>query len=256
MSLIIHMKIPGAIIAASDCRITGTENLYISVKEEKTNSKGGKEYNLGKLEDINPQKIVPDGTLKVQFGHYDYVKTDSEQKTFLLVTNEKKPFVISYCGNANLQGYPASYQIKNALKSMNGVSTTNEISEEFKHYWEINEIDIKPSLLISGYNKGRPSVLELKRNGDIIEHFQNEMSHGVVCHGEQDVASALVELGNYNYSLFRLQDAIDFCSTLITTTAKIQSLQNRQQTVSEVHDILVITEDKAKWIKRSTLELD
>lgn len=71
MSLILHMKIPGAIVVASDCRITGTENLYVPVKQEKTNSEGKKVFDLGKPEEINPQKLVADDTVQVPFGYYE-----------------------------------------------------------------------------------------------------------------------------------------------------------------------------------------
>lgn len=256
MSLILHMKIPGAIVVASDCRITGTENLYVPVKQEKTSPEGKKVFDLGKPEEINPQKQAVDETIKVPFGHYDFVKTDSEQKTFLLITNEDKPFAISYCGNANLNGYPASYQIKTALSGMTGVNTTSEIADEFNQYWNRKAIDRRPNLLVSGYNAGKPSVLEVKVDGSTIEHFRDEGSFGIIYHGDQAVANALIALGDFEYSLLRLQDAIDFCSTMITTTAKIQSFQKKQQTVSEVYDLLVVTECKAKWIKRSTVELD
>ena len=256
MSLILHMKIPGAIVVASDCRITGTENLYVPVQQEKTSPEGKKVSDLGKPEEINPQKQAVDDTLKVPFGHYDFVKTDSEQKTFLLITDEEKPFAISYCGNAALSGYPASYQIKTALLGMTGVKTTNEIAAEFNQYWDRKGIDRRPNLLVSGYSAGKPSVLEVKSDGSTIEHFQDEGLFGITYHGDQAVANALIGLGDFEYNLFRLQDAIDFCSTMITTTAKIQSFQRKQQTVSEVYDLLVITECKAKWIKRSTFDLD
>lgn len=73
-------------------------------------------FDLGKPEEINPQKLAVYDTVKNPYGHYDFVKTDSEQKTFLLITDRDKPFAISYCGNANLNGYPASYQIKSRLE--------------------------------------------------------------------------------------------------------------------------------------------
>lgn len=60
MSLIIHMKIPGAIVVASDCRITGRENLFVPVKQEKMSPEGKKVLDLGKPEEINPQKQAPD----------------------------------------------------------------------------------------------------------------------------------------------------------------------------------------------------
>lgn len=80
MSLFLHMKIPGAIVAASDCRITGTESLYVPVRSEKTNINGKKVLDLGKPENLNPKKKTTVDTAQVPFGHYDFVKTDSEQK--------------------------------------------------------------------------------------------------------------------------------------------------------------------------------
>ena len=70
------------------------------------------------------------------------------------------------------------------------------------------------------------------------------------------MAKALIDLGGYQFSLFRLKNAIDFCETIITTTAKIQPFQNKQETISEMYDLLVITEKKAKWIKRSAFEFE
>ena len=40
---------------------------------------------------------------------------------------------------------------------------------------------------------------------------------------------------------------------LVTTTAKMQFFQKRQQTVSEAYDLLVITETQAEWIHSSSL---
>lgn len=256
LSLILHMKIPGAIVAASDCRITGTEPLFVPVQSQKVDEEGKKTLDLGKSEDLNPQKkALDENTIQVPFGHYDYVKTDSEQKTFHLRNKDNKSFAVSYCGNANLGGYPASYQILMAIKNMTCLQSTIEIAEQFNQEWEKKNINTPPSLLISGFNYGKPSVLELKTDGTTFEHFDNQDSYGITYHGDKAVVNALIGLGNFQYSLFRLQDAIDFCGTLITTTAKIQSFQKRQQTVSEDYDLLVITENQAEWIKRSTFEL-
>lgn len=214
MSLILHMKIPGAIIAASDCRVTGTE--------------------------------------LIDLGKYNYIKSDNEQKTFL-INSANKLFAVSYCGNANLKGYPASFFIKKAIRNMGSVNTTYEIAEKFNRFWTDYEINLRPSLLVSGYNNGKQTVIEVKTKGEIVEHFSDEESFGVTFHGEQDVASALINLGGFEYSLFRFQDAINFCK-LIITTAKIQSFQKKQQTVSENCDILVITEDKSVWVERGTFD--
>lgn len=256
MSLIIHMKVPGAIVAASDCRITGTEGLYIPVKAEKTNLKGQTVLDLGRPEELNPQKKNNDDVRQVPFGHYDFVKTDSEQKTFLLRNSANTPFAIGYCGNANLNGYPASYQIKLAMKRMADAKTTIDIAKSFSLFWHENNINQPPSLLIGGYNDGKASIIELKADGsEALEHFTDDDSFGLVYHGESEITRALLGTGEFQYSLFRLQDAIDFCKTMITTTAKIQSFQRKQQTVSEKYDILAITDEKAVWISRDTFEL-
>lgn len=228
MSLIIHMKIPGAIIAASDCRITGTEPSYSTVKHQ---------------EDDGIEKF------------YDYVKTDSEQKTFLFTNANNKSFAISYCGNANLKGYPASYQIKGLLNKITEVSTTRDIADKFIGFWKEQKIDNPPSLLISGYNDRQQSILELTSEEKINEHFSDKDSFGIIYHGQQKIANALVTLGKYEYSLFRLQDSIDFCDLLITTTARVMAHQKVQQTVSYNYDLLVITENKAKWVRRSSFEI-
>ena len=74
-------------------------------------------------------------------------------------------------------------------------------------------------------------------------------------HGEIDVMKALIGLGDFTWSLLRLEDAINFCDLMITTTARTQSFQSRQQTVSEKYDLLVITKEKGQWIKRQILEI-
>lgn len=242
---------------ASDCRITGTEQLFVSGIVDYTED-GSKRINLGRSEEVRLQNSdqLAENSMKIPFGHYNYIKTDCEQKSFLLENEYGSSFAISYCGNAKLLGTPTSYQIHLALSRMKDAKTTQEISEKFKSMWIDKKIELAPSLLISGYNNGNPSVLELMNDGSTVnEHFDDPNVYGVTYHGDQDVMNALIGLGDFQWSLFRLEDAINFCDLMITTTARIQSLQKRQQTVSEKYDLMVITEDKGRWIKRQTLEI-
>ncbi len=250
------MKIPGAIIAASDCRITGSEDLYGPVQKERISSDSKNEFDLGRPKDLQPQILTGCDTAQIPFGHYDFVKTDSEQKTFLITTSAGKSFAISYCGNANLNGYPASYQIRMALRDMSDAITTADIAKKLNQFLDDKDISLRPSFLISGYNEGKASVLELKPDGTgTFEHFEEASLFGVAYHGESSITKALLGTGEYQFCLFRLQDAIDFCETMINTTAKVQALQKRQQTVSRKFDLLVITEEKAVWFRRDTLEI-
>lgn len=254
------MKIPGAIVAASDCRITGKRDTFITGQIQHTETDEKKAV-FGKPEELKPQLDAKEplhtDEIKIPFGYYDFVKTDTEKKTFLFTNKENHSFAISYCGQANLNGYPTSYRIQELLKKMGDISSTIDIAECFKKYWVDEGIAVKPNLLISGYNSGKASVLELQGDGMTIqEHHEADGIFGITYHGEQDVIKALVDLGNYQWSLFRLQDAIDFCSLMITTTARIQSFQSTQQTVSEKHDILVVTTDTSKWIRRDTIDLE
>lgn len=257
MSLILHFKIPGAIVAASDCRITGTEQVVEPVRCDYTEDEL-KYIHLDRAEELRMVRSnqLHTNSLHTTISHYNFIKTDSEQKTFLLVNEYGNPFAISYCGNANLLGTPTSFQIRFALSQMKDAKTTLEISEKIRSLWNEKKIEDMPSLLISGYNNGKPSVLELRSDGStVIEHFEDPNLYGVTYHGEQDVMKALIGLGDFQWSLYRLEDAINFCDLMLTTTARIQSLQRRQQTVSEKYDLLVITEDKGRWIKRNSLEV-
>lgn len=229
------MKIPGAIIAASDCRITGT-NISQETKEDA--SKDATERNNTTIVNTNN----------------NYISTDQEQKTFLLINRYNKSFSISYCGNASIGGYPTSFCISNALKLLNDVKSTYEIIEYFKFLWK--GINNRPNILVSGYNSNTASIVELSSNGvDVKNHFIQDHVFGITYHGEVDIAKSLIDNMKLEYNLFRLNDAISFCEFLISTTAKVQAFQSIQQTVSSKYDLLVITENKSKWIVQNSNQL-
>lgn len=255
MSLILHMKVPGVFVIASDCRVTDKQKLYVTVENENVDLEGNKIKRIGKPEDIKPHEFIEGLTNQVRFGEYEYVVTDTEQKTFLLKA-EIGYFAVSYCGSGNINGYPASYIIKQGLKNMTDVNSTYDLAGRFRTYWEQADVDNIPNLLISGYNDDNMSILEVHSNGNITQHFTGDDSYGIVYNGEKSVAHLLIELGGYHFSLFRLQEAMDFCKTLIHTTAKILSLQRKQQTVSEAYDMLLMTKTKAEWVKRSSIDFE
>ena len=210
MSLIIHMKIPGAIVIASDCRVTGNQ--------------------------------------RVKHETFHYVITDSEQKTFPIGNR----IALSYSGDAELNGLPASFILRKAVSSIQA-STTQEAAAAVLAWFAEHNIKVRPNFLISGYNGSVPSVLDLPSGRKTwTEQYPEDSKYGITTAGDSKVAHALIDSGTFDYHLIRAKDAVDLEKTLIQTTAKIQALQKGNQTVSDACDILVITETGMEWAFRSS----
>ena len=214
MSLILQMKIPGALVVASDCQITGTSRR--------------------------------DGV------DYKYITTDAEQKTFLV--NEH--LAVSYCGNASMGGIPTSCHLRELLRGCANLNTTFAVVDQVDRYFTQLGIKDRPHILVCGYNGGTPSIVELPVNGgNLVKFFEGDRNFGLVFQGETQVPRTIVDLGKFDYSLFRPADAIGFCEMLITTTAKVLRYQSELQSVSEQMDILLLTPAGARWVRRSSMEL-
>lgn len=176
---------------------------------------------------------------------FKFVTSDNEQKTFLV--NHR--FSISYCGNANIKGLPTSAHIQRSIELMKNCYTTFSVAEALNQYWHEKSINNRPSIIISGYNSDGPSIIEIKPDCDapVIHHKNNDI-YGFVYHGETDIVKSLLNSGEIQYSLMSPQDMVELFELLIVTTAKLQKIQRRQQTVSEKYDLLLLSPTAAKWI--------
>jgi hypothetical protein len=185
------------------------------------------------------------GSDKNEKYEYQFISTDAEQKTFIVANS----FAISYCGNANINGIPASAHLIKIANNAKSATSTFDIAEVAKKYWIENHIENKPSLIISGYNSDGASIIEVKpTNDEIVVHQKPGDTYGLVYNGETSVAEAIINLESFQWSLMRIQDAIDLCDLMITTTARTLLLQKKQQTVSKEYDLLIITNQGAKWV--------
>ncbi|MCR4824354.1 MAG: hypothetical protein K5849_03240 [Bacteroidales bacterium] len=214
MSLILHMKIPGALVVASDCQVTN-----------------------------HTQRNGID---------YKYITTNAEQKSFLVNDH----LAVSYCGNAGMGGIPTSCHLRELFRNNRNLTTTFAAADLLDRYFTQEGIQDRPHILISGYNSGRASVVELTaQGGNLNKFFEAENSFGLAYQGEISVPKAIVNLGKFEYALFRPAEAIGFCEMLITTTAKVLRYQSELQSVSEEMDILLLTPSGARWIRRSSLDI-
>ena len=210
MSLIVHMKVPGAIILASDCRVTGNH--------------------------------------RTKNGSFSYVLSDREEKTFLIHPR----LAFSYSGEADLSGMPCSFLMNKAAASLRECRSTEDAARGLLNFFQENGNGKHPSFLISGF-QDTPSVLDLP--ADTVqwkEQYPKENVYGITTMGDSAVAQAIIKSGTCDYHLFRIPDAIQFAKLLIETTAEVQSFQKTRQTVSKTMDILVLTEEKAQWVMRSS----
>ncbi|MBR2767954.1 MAG: hypothetical protein IKD68_03390 [Solobacterium sp.] len=211
MSLIIHMKVPGALILASDCRVIGSQ--------------------------------------KSKSGSYSYIVSDAEQKTFPVHPR----LAFSYSGDADLHGVPVSFLLKRAMPSLNKAESTEEAASLLLDLFCRDGKNRHPSFLISGYNGSTPSVLDLPAGKtEWKEQYPLADVYGVTTMGDNAIAQSLIEQGTYDFHLFRIPDAVNFARFLIETTAGAQSFQKTRQTVSTNCDILVMSEEKAHWVMRSS----
>jgi len=209
MTLLLHIKIPGALILASDCRVTGRK--------------------------------------KDRYGKINYVVTDSEQKTFPIGRN----MAVSYCGNADPNGLPASFLLGKAVSSIHP-STVQEAAASMQEWFSDSHIP-RPSLLFSGYSAQEPMVLSLPSDTDQFkDQYPDRNVYGITTMGDNRIAEALIHSGPVDFHQLRIRDAVSFSELLIKTTAGLQRIESGIQTVSEACDILVMTASDLRWVRRDS----
>lgn len=171
-------------------------------------------------------------------------KSDHEQKTFLV----RGKFAVSFCGPGSILGLPSSTCIRRALHSMSDVVSTHALAQKMEDYWRSNNVVDRPSLLISGYNPDGASILEMKPTGEVVAIHAEPTAYGIAYHGNKTISRALIKSGPLKYSEMRPQEMLELIDILITTTSRMQALQEQVQTVSAQYDLLMLTPEKAHWL--------
>ncbi|MDD5342224.1 MAG: hypothetical protein PHI73_02725 [Patescibacteria group bacterium] len=242
MSLVVATYVPEGIAMASDSR----QSVTISGK-----SPDGKEFNV------------------------ETVNSDAVTKTFLL---EKQKVGISNFGQDLLGGVPMASHIKRfseeVLKDTDDVEL---IARKLVDFFakEFGKTDC--GFHVCGYKKdGKVSVpyvfyCHIGRNEVSRRNLKpdNSLAYGATWSGQADVISGLItpvvvadQTGTQKvlrqpapiiWDAMPLQDAIDFSEFAIKATIDTIRFQARPKNVGGPVDVLVITPDKASFIKNKTL---
>ncbi len=245
MSFICSIYIPEAIIMASDSR----QSVTITSKDE-----------TGK--DLPPLQTT---------------SSDAVNKTFLL---EEQGVGISFAGDTLLGGVTTESHIKRFLEEK--VVKTDDvvtIADKILDYFKANFPNANTNIQVCGFKKeGRSSIPYAfaihvasgqKERKNVKRTNKKEIDYGVMWSGEGDVVARLLiaplprpdRPGEIlppvpvMYPTMSVQDAVDFAIYLTRTTAETMRFQARPKTVGGPIDVLLLTPDSSKWIRRKEIEI-
>ncbi len=242
MSLIVTIYVPSGIVMASDSRQT----VFIQMQ--------------------NAPNATP----------IPIVSSDYVNKTFLISKNN---IGVSAFGETFLGGIPMDFYIQKFEEEILQIDDTVEkVVDKLLMFFKESYPNADTSFHVAGYEKeGKSSVpyvyhINIKRNEKIRLNFSYEMKkvvYGASWGGEGDILNEILNpvylkdpFGNYNqipkspilWDAMPLQDAIDFAVYAIRTTIDTMRFQARPKTVGGPIDVLLITKDGGKFIRKKEIK--
>lgn len=174
-----------------------------------------------------------------------FSSTDHDEKVFL----SKDHFSVQYCNDASINDIPVSKCVKNFLRKSSSFESPKELALALKKYLVSLGPTCKVSLLVSGYQKEKPSIYEIHTNDEIAKEWLDDKGFPCcICSGRSEVFSRFDEKYGLSFCFMRIADAIDFCDFLVKATSKLLSFSAQPCTVSPTCDIAVITPYGAWWV--------
>jgi len=242
MSLIVTVYVPSGIVMASDSRQT------VSLQRS----------------DIPNSTPIP------------IVSSDYVYKTFLI---SKTNTGISTFGETFLGGIPMDFYIQKFEEEiLQPTDTVIEITDKLLKFFRNSFPNADTSFHIAGYVKeGKSSVpyvyhINIKRNEKIRVNYSPDLKkvvYGASWGGEGDILNEILNpvyikdsLGNYVpipknpilWDAMPIQDAIDFAVYAIQTTIDTMRFQARPKTVGGPIDVLLITKEGGKFIRKKEIK--
>jgi hypothetical protein len=175
--------------------------------------------------------------------------SDFEQKVF----RTNNGHAIALAGNAKLNdGTSTNDTVYKLVKSINRRKLTIKQEIEFvKKDISAKTGDNPVALLIAGYENGKQVILKTDTRENSIQDVSNE---DIAVIGVMGVAERLIRIVPPRDTLCEI-DVVEYIKFLNRTVAKMLEFSDYNPMVSEDCDVLVITEDNARW-KTSLRRLD
>lgn len=235
MSFIIAVHVKEGIVLASDSRTTYTNTIYNG------------------------------NVTTIRIGTHI---TDTTNKTFLCPNN----IGISTCGDASLQGIPITGYIETFIREkITDHTNVSDVPQMLIDYFHTTPTVPDTNFLVAGYqqenSQQNQKLFSLNTRTGIIRQDDTD-SQGATWDGETTVLSKIIQntymqtetdekiaLGaiDVSWSLFTLQDAIDFAKYAVDVTIKTMHYASMVETVGGPIDILVIKPEQAFWIQHKEL---
>ena len=203
------------------------------------------------------------------------VGSDAVMKTFLL---EKQQVGISNFGQDLLNGVPMGSYINRFMEEeLVAADDVTTIPEKLIKYFRISFPQADAGFHIAGYKReGKASIPHVYRchiAKNVIErknvNTDGSLQYRATWSGQIDIITSTIipivvkdDKGNNKvirptppiiWDAMTLQDAIDFSIYAIRTTIDTMRFQARPKNVGGPIDVLVLTPDETKWIRRKEL---
>lgn len=212
-------------------------------------------------------------TQTTKSGNHTTVKigthtTDTTNKTFLCPNN----IGISTCGDASLCGTPITGYIEAFIREKITESTDiADVPQMLIDYFNATPEIPDTNFIVAGYREDNSIKTQYVYTLNVKNKSINSVdtsAQGARWDGETQTLSKIIQntymkgkngqeipLGKteVSWTLFTLQDAIDFAQYAVDVTIKTMHYSNVVETVGGPIDILVIKPDSAFWIKHKEL---
>lgn len=199
-------------------------------------------------------------------------QTDTVHKTFLTECGVG----ISTCGAADIHGIPITGFIESFIRGLanSGDSPTDvrEVAEGLLCYFKQMDNPPDARFQVAGYDRTDAGTCQLVYGVAVSQNSVWQINppetYSIAWDGEADVLLRLTQdmfmrgadgqeqrVAQYpvHANYFTLQDAIDFALYAIQVTIDTMRFQARPKTVGGPVDVLVITPDRGRWVKRKEL---
>lgn len=192
-------------------------------------------------------------------------QSDTVRKLFLI----EERVGISVFGEAAINGVPISGYMDSFISQLKKHQSVDEVSRAVLEFFSSFKEKPKTGFHVAGYKGEEPFVFQVLIDRGEIKKVNPASSQGAAWAGESDILTRLLQplyekrgdefiplpYFQIPWGFFTLQDAIDFASFALKTTAEAIRFMPRAKTVGGPIDVIVITPGRGFWVRRKELNL-